>query len=84
MAQFPIKQDPPVPYSAPTVTQKAALEATWLAETLAGGASVGGDRTVADWREAHIRERAYFKGAQRGFAPGREVEDWPLRHLPRN
>lgn len=27
-------------------------------------------------RECMIREAAYFKAQQRGFAPGRELEDW--------
>ena len=27
-------------------------------------------------REARIRERAYRRAEARGFAPGRELEDW--------
>lgn len=29
-----------------------------------------------DQREAMIREAAYFRSAQRGFAPGHDLEDW--------
>jgi hypothetical protein len=28
-------------------------------------------------REAVIRNTAYFRAEQRGFAPGLEIEDWP-------
>ncbi len=30
----------------------------------------------AEDRQALIREAAYYSAARRGFAPGRELEDW--------
>lgn len=32
--------------------------------------------SYADTREARIAERAYWRAEQRGFEPGRELEDW--------
>lgn len=32
--------------------------------------------TTFEVREAMIREAAYFRALQRGFAPGHEIEDW--------
>lgn len=59
-----------------TVTQQAAAEASWLAGTLAAGSSGTPDQTLAERREARIRERAYFRAEQRGFASGHAIEDW--------
>jgi hypothetical protein len=31
---------------------------------------------LREWRRCRIRELAYLKAEKRGFAPGREEEDW--------
>lgn len=56
---------------------RAEAEAAWLR----GSASGNGDQAQpaspgADARRRRIREAAYFKAEQRGFAPGHELEDW--------
>lgn len=40
------------------------------------GAAVGALAIPAQTRESMIREAAYFRAEQRGFAPGAELEDW--------
>jgi hypothetical protein len=45
---------------------RAEAEAAWLHGS-----------AVVEWREQRIREAAYFKAERRGFAPGRELDDWP-------
>jgi len=32
--------------------------------------------SLADLRQAMISEAAYFRSLHRGFAPGRELDDW--------
>jgi hypothetical protein len=40
------------------------------------GAAVGARAIATQARESRIREAAYFRAEQRGFAPGAELEDW--------
>ena len=41
------------------------------------GAAPAGSRAVsAEARRAMIAQRAYLRAERRGFAPGREAEDW--------
>jgi len=48
---------------------------------------------LQQWRRCRIRELAYLKAEQRGFAPGHEIDDWreaeqevdeELRPLPKH
>jgi hypothetical protein len=50
---------------------RTSLEDTSVARTLWRC-----DPLARSVRECMIREAAYFKAQQRGFAPGRELEDW--------
>ncbi len=57
---------------ASTLSQQAAAEARWLAS-----ANARPQRPTAhELRDVRIRELAYLRAQQRGFAPGHEVEDW--------
>jgi hypothetical protein len=45
--------------------------------TVLGRSTAAGTRPVsAEARRAMIAERAYLRSERRGFAPGREAEDW--------
>ncbi len=39
------------------------------------------DRLAGEDRYRMIAERAYFKAEQRGFAPGKELDDWLAAEL---
>lgn len=64
---------------SPRVTSKSVNSAQCGAPEFLAKASEDASPTglsAADTRQAWIRMAAYFRAAQRGFAPGREVEDW--------
>jgi hypothetical protein len=48
----------------------------WADSGHAVGGGVARPSNAAVERELRIREAAYFNAMQRGFAPGRELEDW--------
>lgn len=58
---------------------RAAAEEEWLASKRRpprGPKGSGATWNVLQFREQRIREAAYFKAQERGFAPGHELEDW--------
>ncbi|MGA7980170.1 MAG: DUF2934 domain-containing protein [Chromatiaceae bacterium] len=56
---------------------RAVAEATWLRGSVLGhGGHADSMYAPANARERRIREAAYFKAEQRGFAPGYELDDW--------
>jgi Protein of unknown function (DUF2934) len=56
-----------------TPAAKPAVRRTVTRKT---AAPVGGRPVGAEARRAMIAERAYLRAERRGFAPGREAEDW--------
>ncbi len=55
----------------PPAAKPAARRTILKAATASGTRAVG-----AEARRAMIAERAYLRSERRGFAPGREAEDW--------
>jgi len=55
---------------------RASKEEATLGPGSAGGGST--HRALDKEREKRIRELAYRRAKDRGFAPGRELEDWLL------
>lgn len=56
----------------PPAGTKPADEATFTPPTAPDGPTT----LNAPERQQTIAERAYYRAEQRGFAPGRELEDW--------
>jgi hypothetical protein len=74
-----IEQQPVIAKTGPSTSRSAELRGEELTRAISGnsvavpepvGADVKGDR------ERRIREAAYRRAEQRGFAPGGDVDDW--------